>query len=210
MNALLNRLNLHPSERRLVAIVILIVFVVVNLVFVVPHFGDWGKARQQLKEARDTLALYKKETDPARLAEYQRKREELEQQGSRVLPSEQSLELIRVIQTQAAQHGVAILDQRELATTVNTNDFFEEKGRVITITGDEKSIVNFLTSLSTGSYIIRVRSMSLRPQTDMMRLQGNLTLVASYQKGVLEKKPDTTAQPKKVNPPPRREISNKS
>jgi Tfp pilus assembly protein PilO len=179
-------------------------------VFIAPHFGDWGKARRQLKEARDTLALYKKETDPAQLAEYQRKRDELEQQGSRVLPSEQSLELIRVIQTQAVQHGVAILDQRELTTTVNTNDFFEEKGRVITITGEEKSIVNFLTSLSTGNYIIRVRSMSLRPHTDMMHLQGNLTLVASYQKGVSEKKPDTTVQPKKVNPPARREISNKS
>jgi Tfp pilus assembly protein PilO len=210
MNALLNRLNLHPSERRLVAIVIIVVFAVVNFVFVVPHFGDWAKARQKLKEARDTLALYQKETDPVRLAEYQRKRDELEQQGSRVLPSEQSLELIRVIQTQAVQHGVTILDQRELNTTVNTNDFFEEKGRVISITGEEKSIVNFLTSLSTGNYIIRVRSMSLKPHTDMMHLQGNLTLVASYQKGVSEKKPDTAVQPKKVNPPARRETANKS
>jgi hypothetical protein len=49
MNNFLNQLNLTPQERRIVVgIIFLVVIVVLNLLFVWPHFGEWGSINKQL------------------------------------------------------------------------------------------------------------------------------------------------------------------
>src|SRR5262249_5402146 len=46
----------------------------------------------------------------------------------------------------------------------------------------EKQLVDFLYRISSGDSIIRVRSMSLRPEANHYQLNASITLVASYQK----------------------------
>ena len=46
MNEYFSRLN--PSERRFVVVVALLLFIVVNLFWVWPHFSDWGDLKGRL------------------------------------------------------------------------------------------------------------------------------------------------------------------
>ena len=62
--------------------------------------------------------------------------------------------------------------------------------------------MDFLYGLSAGSSLIRVRSMSLQPDQPRMRLMGNMTLVASYQRQTPLKAVATAAAPGKTNVPP--------
>lgn len=200
MNALVNRLNLRPQELRLVVIVFAIVFVVLNFWLVVPHFGDWAKAKKSLAKAKSTLALYQREIDPKRLAEYRNKLRELEGAGSTVATDERSFDLARIIQNQATLSGVTIL--RDSPTTTisggKTNEFFEERARVIEVSTGEKELVDFLVALGSTNSMIRVKSLNLKPDQSQMKLTGGITLVASYQK-----KPNTTAS-KNSSAPPRK------
>lgn len=211
MSGPLERLNLRPQERRLIVAVALIFFIVLNLWFVYPHFHDWTKAKTSLEKAKLTLATFEKETQPAKIAEYQARLKELEGQGSSVAPTEQSLDLIRSIQNLAAQHGVGIIANTEVQTagSSKTNAFFEEKARLVNVVTGEKELVDFLISLASTNSMIRVRSMNLRPDPSQMRLQGSITLVASYQRSrpkpadspaTTVKKPATTTRPGAATP----------
>lgn len=210
MSGPLERLNLRPQERRLIVAVALISFIVLNVWFVYPHFHDWSKAKTSLEKAKLTLDSFEKETQPAKIAEYQTRLKELEGQGSSVAPTEQSLDLIRSIQTLAAQHGVGIIANTEVQTagSSKTNAFFEEKARLVNVVTGEKELVDFLISLASTNSMIRVRSMNLRPDPSQMRLQGSITLVASYQRSrpkpvdaaTTVKKPATTAKPGAATP----------
>ncbi|MCL5098039.1 MAG: hypothetical protein M1608_11035 [Candidatus Omnitrophica bacterium] len=184
MNKFLNKLNLRPQELRLVVGVAAILFVFLNLWLVRPHFKDWRLARQSLAEAERTLATYQHETEPARIAGYQTTLKQLEGAGPTVLPTEQSLDLIRAIQSEAARNGVSLAGNNEVTTlnSMKTNEFFEEKARLITLFAGEKELVNFLVSLGSSNSLIRVRDMNLRPAPNQYQLQGRITLVASYQK----------------------------
>ncbi len=184
MSSYFDRLNLRPQERRLVVGVAAVVFAVLNFWFLWPHFGDFQKARTELRTVGAKVAEYERDTAAERIADLQRRLTELEGQGSSVLPAEQSLDLIRAIQSQAAQSGVTINSQSEVVTSSNTrtNEYFEEKSRLITVLTGEKELVDFLVSLGSTNSIIRVRSMTLRPDPSQTRLQGSITLVASYQK----------------------------
>lgn len=204
MTGFLDKLNLRPGEKRLVVVVAFIVFVVLNLWFVVPHYGDHIKAQAELEKARKTLAIFQKETEPKAVGELQKHLADLESQGQSILPSEQSLDLIRIIQNQAAQSGVNITAQSEVTTTASgkTNAFFEEKARMITVVTGEKELVDFLVSLSSTNSMIRVRTMTLKPDQSGTRLQGNITLVASYQRAK-PKRPELPAKATPAAPTPR-------
>jgi len=194
MSAFLNRLNLRPQELRLVVIVFAIVFVVLNVWLVVPHFDDWGKAKKRLAKAKATLVLYQREIDPKRLGEYRKKLRELEGAGSTVATDERSFDLARIIQNQASASGVTITRENPgTVTSGKTNEFFEERARVIDVSTGEKELVDFLVALGSTNSMIRVKSMNLKPDQTQMRLMGGITLVASYQKKTLPPKSNTTA-----------------
>ena len=202
MSGPLERLNLRPQERRLVVAVAVVFFVVLNLWFVRPHLHDWSQANTSLDKAQTTLATFERETQPAKIVEYQTRLKELEGQGSAVAPSEQSLDLIRSIQNQAAQNGVTINANTEVQTTgtTRTNEFFEEKARLINVVTGEKELVDFLVSLASTNSMIRVRSMNLRPDSSQMRLQGSITLVASYQRSRPQKADVASTAKRSVTP----------
>ena len=183
MNTLLDRLNLRPQERRFVVVVVAIFFVVVNFWFVWPHFSDWGRVKSEIAKARATLEKYRRETAPQRVGEYQARLKELEGEGSMVASDEQSFDLARAINKHALQSGVSITGNQEVKTSsVQTNEYFEEKSRSIQVVAGEKELVDFLISIGSTNSMIRARTMILGPDQTFTRLQGTIVLVASYQR----------------------------
>lgn len=184
MNSFLDKLNLSAQERRILVVFLTIAFVVLNALFVWPHFSDMGRVKRQLSAARDTVENYRKEI--ARVPSYRTRLEALEKQGEAVLAAEQALQLTRTVQNQAQLNGVAITATRPVTST-STNQFFDEQALSIDVTATDKELVDFLVALGSGNSMIRVRDMDLRPDPAQYRLLGKITVVASYQK-----KPNTT------------------
>jgi len=181
--SLLDQLNLRPQEKRILAAVLVVALVLVSIFFVWPKLGERPKLVTALEAARKKLQSYQAEI--ARVPDYQARLRELEGQGSAVLREEQALQLMRTIQTQAGEHGVPITSTRvgvPSPSTTSTNAFFDEQTMIIGVNTGERELVNFLHALGTGNSMIRVRDMDLRPDPPRYKLNGSITLVASYQK----------------------------
>ncbi len=171
--------QLRPLERRLAIGVLVIVFLVLNYVFVWPHFSDWGNLRNRLDAARQKLKLY--QTAIAQTDTYQKQVDGLQSQGQFVELENQGLNMLRTIQTQSAQSGVSIVNNSRQIT--HTDDaFFIEQVQNITVLADDKSLVDFLYKLGSGASMIRVRDLELQPDSVKQHLNANIQLVASYQK----------------------------
>lgn len=183
MSSFVSQLNLRPHERRILFVVLAAVFILVNAVFVWPRFGDWRTSQQTFQESLKKRADYQTEID--RIPAYQRRIRELEGQGSAVLPEEQALQLLRIVQAKAQEHRVAITQTRAVTTAsaVNsTNVFFDEQAITVGVNTGAEELVAFLHAMGSGDSMIRVRDMDLRPDQKRYKLVGNITLVASYQK----------------------------
>jgi hypothetical protein len=186
MTTFLDRWNLQPQERRLVVIVAAILFGMLNLWFVWPHFKDWQQVKDGREQAQRKLGRYTNEV--ARVPEYERKLKVLEKLGSPVIPSEQTLDFYRAVQTLGKLKGVRIDQQGQPTavkeTTGNTNSFFEKLTLNIRVTTGESELVDFLYELGEGNSMIRVADMRLNPApgANPTNLSGTITLVASYQK----------------------------
>ncbi len=184
MSSVFDKLNLRPNERRLVIIVAIVVFILLNAFFVWPHFGDWGKLQKRQKLAGDLLTAFQDEIRKA--PQYEAQLKNLREAGASVASEEQALKLSTTINNQSALSGVQInryTPVRQTSTTVTkTNQFFEEQSGVVNITAEEKSLVDFLYNLGVGGSLIRVRSMNLSPDPQRQKLQGDITVVASYAK----------------------------
>ena len=196
--SLFDKLNLRPNERRLVIIVLIVVFIILNFIFVWPRFGDWGKIKARRTIADGLIAQYDRET--ANTKGYQMKMKDLETQGASVASEEQAVKLSTTVQNQAALSGVQVnrydpVRQTALSIGGKTNQFFEEQSGIINFVAEEKALVDFLYSLGTGGSLIRVRSMTLNPDPPRNKLQGNLTLVASYAKKAPVRSAATGAKP---------------
>lgn len=202
MSSLFDKLNLRPNERRLVIIVAIVVFIILNAIFVWPRFADWGKLKNRREGAAKTLSQYQQEV--ARTALYQKQFDELEKAGATVASEEQALKLSTTIHNQAVLSVVTVNNYNEIRQTSagpgKANQFFEEKAANVNITADEKALVDFLYHLGVGGSLIRVRSMSLSPDQPRYKLQGNLQVVASYAKKA-PPKVAPAATPPKTNPP---------
>lgn len=182
MNQMFDRLNLRPGEKRLLVVVLAVAFLVLNLLFVWPHFKDWNKTQTTLKAAREKLAAY--EAEIARQAYYEAEIQKLTAGGSDVATEEQAINLISTVQSKARRFNVNFTSIRPVTRgrLVNTNEFFDEQAVAINIdTGDEE-LVRFLFDLSSSESLIRVRDLDLKPDRTGTRLQGSMTLVASYPK----------------------------
>jgi len=194
MSAAASKLNLRPQERRLVALVAIVLFVVLNIWLVWPHFGDWGRLTLRQQRAERTLQTYQSEIGKTKA--YQVKLRELESTGASVLPEEQELDLVRVVDSQARANGLYLisLDTRPRQSTTQTNRFFEEQYVTLHTTSDNDQLVNFLVSLTSNNSLIRVKDLTVKP-ADMAatKLDEVMTLVASYQRKTPAKVPAPTA-----------------
>lgn len=184
MSSALDKLNLRPAERRLLVAVLVAVIVVLNLWLVIPHIlnGDLGIAQNKLAGARTTLANYEREISKEQ--EYRRRLRDLEGAGSAVATAEQALQLQRSVQTQASSSGVAVLsiDSRGKSGPSKPTEFFEEQTVTVTVNTGDVELVDFLYKLGSGTSLIRVRDLTLGPDQTQIKLNGTITLSASYQK----------------------------
>lgn len=194
-----SQLNLRPSERRLLVVVGLVVFVVVNIWFVWPHFGELGNVRIRQDNAQMKLDAYEKEI--ARKPVNEAKVSQLEKSGSNVPREDQATVLLSAITAKAAQHKVGVTGQSR--QTTSTNQFFLEQSVNVSTLSGESELVNFLHDLGTGGSTIRVRELSVSPEPQRHRLTAKIKFVASYQAkptAAPKPAPPQTAQTSKPSP----------
>src|SRR5262245_46805193 len=94
----LDKLNLRPFEKRLVVGVAVVVFIVVNALFVFPRFSDWCKVQQRMTEARDKLEKWR--SIAAQESSIQRQVNELENRGGVVDMEDQVFQFTKTIEDQ--------------------------------------------------------------------------------------------------------------
>jgi Tfp pilus assembly protein PilO len=202
MTSLFDKLNLRPFERRLVVVVGIVLFIVVQIWFVWPHFGDLKKMDVRRAKAQQTVKDFQAEL--AQKDKYQKEIAILQGEGLDVPSENQATELMRTIEQQARSTQVVITSSARPTTA--TNQFFLERSQTITAAATEESLVNFLFNLGSGNSLIRVRELSLRRDPSQMKLAANIKLVASYQKAAARKPapatPVTNAAPARVESKP--------
>jgi type II secretory pathway component PulM len=174
--------HLRPLERRMAVGVLVILIVVLNWVFIWPHFSDWGNLQRRGDDARRKLKLY--QTAIAQMPGYEAQVKNLQSQGEFVTPEDQAINMMRTIQSQAAQSGVGIVNYSR--SIVHTNQFFMEQVQNITAIADDKQLVDFLYKLGSGASMTRVIDLEMQPDAAKQHLNANIRLVASYQKNATD------------------------
>lgn len=170
--------RLSSMERRFIILVAVILFLVINLLFVLPHFTELSRIDNRFGEARTKLDKYEKEI--AQIPFYEKQVKELEGEGASVPREDQAVSFLHAIQTQAAQSGVQLGSQTRQPD--RTNAFFIEKSLMQTAQSGESQLVDFLYNLGEGNSLIRVRALTIRPDQPRQALSATVTLVASFQK----------------------------
>lgn len=207
MNNFLSQLDLTPQERRIVAIIFLVVIVVLNFLFVWPHFGEWGSINRQLGDMRNeiakenrTIAIDRDATNGwqkqvATLIKKERKEGSSSLDHSTVDPQ---VQLQNTILAQERKTGVLI--KTRSPGSVKTNDaFFEEHSTTISLESQEPQLVSFLYNMGNDPAMIRVAKLDLKPvDANRYKLNGSITLTANYAK----KSPTAGAHPAAVKPAP--------
>src|SRR5262245_42316188 len=177
--SIFDKLNLRPQERRLVVIVGMVLFVLINWWFVWPFFWEWGKVQNDLRKDASTLNKYNNEI--AKKGQYERKQRDLEQTGSEMLNSETDFQ--RIVSSQAASAGVYVSDLRTGiggGIGSKTNQFFQEQSISVQFSSGGKEIVDFLVGIAAQNAMIRVREMNIRPDSVGQKLQGSIVFVGNY------------------------------
>ncbi len=171
--------HLRPLERRLAVGVVVVLILVLNFVFIWPHFSDWSQLKTRLKNARATLANY--QAIIAQATNYQAQVKSMEGQGEFVALEDQAINFMRTIQAQAEASGVGRANYSR--SIMHTNDaFFIEQVQNINVVATDQQLVDFLYKLGSGASMIRVRDLELQPDGPRLNLNANIRLVASYQK----------------------------
>ena len=172
--------SLRSFEKRVVMVLGVFFFVVINLLFVRPYFSEMAVVRDRAWQAEQKLAMYEREI--AKKTEYDRKIKALETQGGSSVPQEdQANHFATAVEIQAGQSKVGIVQRTHI--TYQTNQFFLELSQNITAQAGETNLVEFLYNLGSGSSLIRAQDLNLRPEMPARQnLQAGIKLVASYQK----------------------------
>ena len=170
--------QLRPAERRLVIGVAVVLVIVLNWVFVWPHFSDWGKLTQRYEDGQRKLKLY--QTAITQEPELKRQVSAFESEGEFVALEDQAINFMRTVQSQASSSGFGI--ENFSRSLMRTNQFFVEQVQNITVRATEEQLVKFLYELGSGVSMIRVRDLTVQPDQARQKLVTDIRLVASYQK----------------------------
>jgi hypothetical protein len=208
VNNFLNQLQLTPKERRVVVVVFLVVIVVLNFLFVWPHFGEWGSLNRQLADMNEqiekhnrTILLDINPTNGWRKAVDKLASKERKEGGSAdaLPPVDPQVQLQNTIRQQERKTGVTVENYGQ--GSVKTNDaFFEEHSTAITVESQEPQLVNFLYNMGNDPAMIRVAKLDLKPaDNNRYKLKVLVTLTANY-----KKKPPQAASPASTGAKPTR------
>ena len=170
--------RLSSVERWFIILTIIVVFAVVNFVFVLPHLNDWGRLTNRMNEAESKQKKF--EEMIGQMNNFSNQIAKLEGENSAVPQEDQAVNFLITIQNQAGQSGVSIIANNRQPE--RTNQFFLERAQSLTLQSGEQQLVNFLYQLGTGSSLIRVRALSIRPDAPRQALSATVTLIASFQK----------------------------
>jgi Tfp pilus assembly protein PilO len=192
MKGYLDKLNLRPSEKRLIVGIAAVLFLVLNWWFVFPHFSDWAKVQARVNKARGTLEKFQIEVQQTNRV--WRSVKELESEGFSVPAEEQMLHFANTREVVAGQSGV-VIGQISKVTT-RTNQFFLELSQTISLLTKEQQLVDFLYNLGSSNSLIRVRDLTLRTDAPRQNLNATVKLVASYQKTSPSRQPVPGGQSK--------------
>jgi hypothetical protein len=185
--------NLRPLEKRLVVGFGVMVFVILNFWFVVPHFSDWRRIQGRMGNAVKTVNLF--EAEIAQTNKYSLLVKSLESEGLSVPQEEQSMHFASTIQSQAAQTVGQIQSTGKQMSRTTPDSFFLELSQLIVVQSREQQLVDFLYNLGSGNSLIRVRGLTLHPDQSHQQLAANVTLVASYQKKPMARSASAPAEP---------------
>lgn len=170
--------HLRPMERRLVIGVGVVLLIVLNAVFIWPHFADWGNLTNRYTDAQQKLKTYQMAV--AQKPELEKSVQVFENDGEFVAAEDQAINFMRTIQSQASASGFGI--ENYSRSLMRTNQFFVEQVQNIQVHATEEQLVDFLYKLGSGASMIRVRDLTLQPDQARQRLGADIKLVASYQK----------------------------
>lgn len=171
--------QLRPMERRLAVGVLVVLVLVLNWVFIWPHFSDWSNLRHRLGDAQAKLKLY--QTTILQTSNYQAQVRSFETQGESVATEDLAINFLRTIQSQALASGVSMGNMGRQLT--RTNDaFFVEQIQNINVTATDEQLVDFLYKLGSDASMVRVRDLELQPDPSRLKLNARILLVASYQR----------------------------
>jgi hypothetical protein len=173
--------RLNPTERRFVVGVGVLFFIVINFVWVWPHFWDWGKTRTRMTEAQKQLSLFEGGTN--QIPDLRKEIDKYQKAGEVVPAQDQAVRFVRLIQNEESKVGVmhdSMTPQRP--TGPAANPFFLEQSETMSLQSSEKQLVDFLYNLGNGTSLIRVKVLSVQPDQSHQKLSTRLTLIASYQK----------------------------
>jgi type II secretory pathway component PulM len=178
MKSAFDQLNLRPLERRMVVVGLIIIFIVVNYVWVRPQFKQWSVVQADIRRLSGTLAQYQAKVK--QLPELLKKEAELK--GSEDFNPDtdnKSLDLQRVAEARLRATGL-VGNGLYPGPRHPVSDYFEEQTLQIPFNNAaDTNLVQFLVSISQDS-LIRVQSLNLKPDAGQTRLMGSVVLVATY------------------------------
>ncbi len=184
--------RLSSAERWFIILVIIVVFAVVNFVFIFPHFGEFGRLSRRIGDAQAKQQRY--EDAIAQTVTLSNQVAKLEGAGAAVPQEDQVNNFLTAIQNQAVQSGVTIV--ANTPQPQRTNQFFLERIQSLRTQSNEEQLVDFLYSLGAGNSMIRVRALSVQPDPPHYALNASATLIASFQKKPLARSlPAPAAKP---------------
>ena len=183
--------RLNSTERRFVVGVVVVFFLVINIVWVWPHFGDWSNTKGRMAAIRTQLITFETGTNlipdlNKNIAKYG--------QGQIVPDENLGVQFARVVQNQTTLYGIVPQNttiRREASAGGSTNNsFFVDQVATMSLDTTEKQLVDFLYNLGTSSNSqIRVKSLTVSPEASHQRLSTRVTLVASYQRKAIASGP---------------------
>ena len=192
MNNIGDSLNLRPQEKRIIVVIAIIVFVVLNLVLVFPHFKDYGIYQKQLIGTRQAIVNDKRvielDNKPGGLKEQLAQL----QNGKGGVIASTPIELQKTITDQAT--GVFIQTSGGVTPThigpeSLADKFFESESIHMVVQAAEEPLVKFLYNVGNDPAMIRVRELELHPlDNNRYKLNAAITFTADYQRTVTPKK----------------------
>lgn len=182
MNSIFDRYNLNTFERRLIIGVFLGIFIVVNLMFVVPKFREWGEVRDQRESAQQKLRIY--QTVLNKRDGLEKQLEKLDKSGMKVFPEERSSELFELIQQKLRKSNLPVtaLQRNRPAGNIRSpkEKFFEQETYSLNFNTNYKQLRDFLVAIgSDEDLMIHVGRLQLASAGH--HLNCKITLVANYQ-----------------------------
>jgi hypothetical protein len=191
MSTTLDSLNLRPQEKRVLVGLAVVVFVVLNLVLVVPRFKDYGILKKELAATKDTIDKYNRfiYKDTNSVDGYQKVLKDLSKAPEGKVSSTE-IQLEQTVTREAAANGLFIQTIQNVASQVigssgQSDKFFARQSVRVTIQATEDALVKFLYDVGNDPAMIRVWELQLNPaDNNRYKLNATMLLTADYQKEV--------------------------